>query len=207
MDMDLQYFGANCFAFYNFNTRLVFDDHLNRFGLKSISKKEDVSFFTDYVEDDNLTKLAFSNAGEFEIENVSIKGIQHRMFNSDEELIIFKLTVFGTDILFTGNCDPNFGQKVLEEIGTIDILITPCGDDNFLIGAGNVLKLIKSLEPKLYVPSFYLINNIKTDFKLLNLDQIIKDLNLEVNQKTSKIKLKNFEIGESLKTELLILEV
>jgi len=205
--MDLQYFGANCFAFYNSDTRLVFDDHLDKFGLKSISKKEDISFLTDYVEDNNLTKLTFSNAGEFEIENVSVKAIQHKMFNSAEELTIYKLTVNGTDILFTGNCDANFSQKVLEEIGMIDILIAPCGDDNHLIGTETVSKLIKNLEPKLYIPSFYLIDNIKTDFELLDIDQITTKLNLEVNKKINKLKLKNFEISENLKTELLILEV
>ncbi len=207
--MDLQFFGANCFTLSNSNSRLVFDDNLVDYGLQSISKKEDVCFFSEDFSSNKKcpAKLIFDNPGEFEIDNISVQGIEQKKFKSDSSVVMFKVNVMNINILVAGNISQEINQKTLEAIGMIDILIIPCGNGLETIDSINVLKVVNNLEPKILVPSLYSNQNTSSNNHFLSLEQIIKDINLDVRERTSKIKLKNLNLPMITKTELIVFDL
>lgn len=204
--MELRYFGANCFTLTNSTSRLVFDDNLEFYGTKSISNNNDILFFTEKYDNSIDNKFIFNNPGEFEIKDVLINGLKHKNFNNDDNLTIYKINISNINILFTGNCNQEFSQKTLEDLGMIDVLIMPCVDDNHMIGPKGVARVIRELEPKIYIPSFYGQNKIKVDYPLMAKQTIQEALNLDVKEETHKIKIKNLLLLDNTKTQLVFLE-
>lgn len=207
--MDLQFFGANCFTLSNTNRRLVFDDNLIDYGLQSISKEQDICFFTEEFLSNKKcpSKLIFDNAGEFEIDNISIQGIEQKKFKDDDNsIVMFKINVLNINILLAGNIGPDINQKTLEEIGMLDILIIPCGNGLEVIDSANILKIVHDLEPKILIPSFYFNQKKSTTEQYLSLEQIIKNINLDIKERTNKLKLKNLNFQMSTKTELIVFD-
>ena len=59
--MDIQYYGANCVRITNKKVSIVIDDNLVRNGLKSVTQKDDIAFFTELGHEKNDGRLNAKN--------------------------------------------------------------------------------------------------------------------------------------------------
>ena len=90
--------------------------------------------------------------------------------------------------------------KHLEEI---DILFIPAGGEPF-IGQEAAVKLIKNIEPKIVIPSFYKIPGLKR--KSDDLKIFLEEINHGKHETQEKLTVKKKDLAEIKKTEVIILK-
>src|SRR5690606_4308850 len=111
--------------------QLVIDPNLSVVGLKNLSAKDAVEIATEprLAVNDSAAKLRIEGPGEYEIGDVSIRGIQasrHIDTEADEPLsTIYRIDIGEVRMAVLGNIAPRLSEEQLEEIGVIDILVLP----------------------------------------------------------------------------------
>ena len=206
--MDVQFYGANCITVNTKHSRLVIDDNLSDLGAKSISKEGDVALFTGaHGEPAQHPKLIIDRPGEYEVSGVSVFGIAARSHIDTEDAktaIMYKIVVEDLNILIVGHVYPKLSDKQLETIGMIDVVLIPVGGNGFTLDGVGALTLIKEIEPKLVVPTYYEDTALALPMPAQPLEQALKALGMEPKETTSKLRLKGLEHQDA--TELIILE-
>ena len=76
--MEFQYYGANCISITTKKATLIVDDTLKGYGLKSVTKPENVAVFTQLPKKIPAARLTIADPGEYEVSEISIFGIAAR---------------------------------------------------------------------------------------------------------------------------------
>lgn len=206
--MDIQFFGANCLRIVTKKASITVDDNLKDMGLKSITKPGDISLFTgSHGEPDIQTKMIIDQPGEYEVSDISIKGIAargHMEESGKREETIFQVMIDDIRLVILGHVYPQLDNEQLEAIGTTDILCVPVGGNGYTLDPAGALKLIKEIEPKIIIPTHYSDSAIKYPVPQLTLEEAIKGLSMEVSETVQKLKIKGGEFGEAAR--LIVLE-
>ncbi len=205
--MDLQFYGANCFALTHKGSRIVVDDNLSELGAKNIVKPGDVALFTGVHGGAAGARLLFDSPGEYEVADISVIGITARSHLEEAGstgATMFKLIVGDQSVLFTGHIYPELSDWQLEAIGMVDLMVVPVGGNGFTVDPVGALKLIKAIEPKLVVPSHYADPALKYVVPQQELSNALKELAMEPKETVAKLKLRPTELSDV--TQLIILE-
>jgi L-ascorbate metabolism protein UlaG (beta-lactamase superfamily) len=206
--MDLQFYGANCLSVNLKGTRLVIDDNLAALGAKSVTKAEDVSLVTNpVVEVANGGRLTLDGPGEYEVGDVSVVGVAARAHTDEagtQTATMFKISSGDTNILVTGHIYPELSEAQLEGIGMVDIMVVPVGGNGYTVDPVGALKLIKEIEPKVVVPTYFADKALKLPVPAVSLADALKELGMEPIETIAKLKYKPGEASDV--TQLIILE-
>lgn len=206
--MDIQFFGANCVAVTVGGARIVIDDNLADLGGKSVTKAGDVALFTGaHGEAPAGVKLSIGMPGEYEVSEVSVYGVQARAHIDEEtqrSVTMYKLIAKDLRVLVTGHIHPKLKESDLEKIGNVDVMVVPVGGNGFTLDPVGALELIKEVEPKLVIPTYY--EDLKLNFPVpaQSLDQALHGLGMEPKERVAKLKLKHSDLPED--TQLVVLE-
>lgn len=205
--MDMQYFGGNCVVLASKVARIVVDDTLADLGLKSVSKQGDIALFTGPHSNSNADlKLLVDSPGEYEVFNLSITGIAARGHMDEpgtKNVIMYKLLIDDTSYLFTGHVYPELNDEQLEAIGMVDVMCVPVGGNGYTLDAGGALQLIKAIEPKIIVPTHYADTGLRYPVPQQDLEQVVKDIGMEVRETAAKFRLKPGEAAATTQLEIL----
>lgn len=205
--MDLQFYGANCVSVTHKGTRLVVDDNLSDLGGKKVLKPEDVALFTGSHGNSNAARLVFDGPGEYEVADISVIGIPARAHIDEpgtHNATMFKLVVGETTLLITGHIYPALSDAQLEAIGIVDVLLVPVGGNGYTLDPIGALKLTKTIEPKLVIPTHYDDKALNYPVPQQELSVALKELAMEPKETTTKLRLKHGELSDV--TQLVILE-
>lgn len=204
--MDLQFYGANCFTLTHKGVRIVIDDNLVELGLKSITKPDDVAIFTSHPHDVNA-RLVLDGPGEYEVSDVSIIGIAAQAHVDEPNKLnatMFKFIFGDQSVLVTGHIDPKLSDKQLETIGHVDALVVPVGGNGYTVDPIGALQIIKTIEPKLVIPTHYADKALNFPVPQQELAQVLKELSMEPKETVTKLRLKPNELTDI--TQLVIIE-
>jgi hypothetical protein len=80
----------------------------------------------------------------------------------------------------------------------------PVGGNGYTLDPVGALELIKKVEPKLVVPTFYADDKLSYPMPAQTLDQALTTLGMEPNERTAKLKLKHGDWADI--TQLIVLE-
>ncbi|MEO8105642.1 MAG: MBL fold metallo-hydrolase [Candidatus Saccharibacteria bacterium] len=205
--MDLQFFGANCITLSYKNARVVIDDNLTELGAKSITKPEDVGLFTYPGASRTTSRLMIDMPGEYEVSDISVIGIPARSHMDEEgkkSATMFKLIAGDVNVLVTGHIYPELSDDLLEAIGIVDVLFVPVGGSGYTTDPLGALKLIKSIEPKLVIPTHYADKALNYPVPQTDLESALKDIAMEPKERIAKLRLKPGELSEV--AQLVVLE-
>jgi L-ascorbate metabolism protein UlaG (beta-lactamase superfamily) len=207
--MDVQFYGANCIVITSRQTRLVVDDNLDELGAKSISKEGDIALFTSpkHTAPAHTTKLMVDQPGEYEVANVSIYGIAARAHIDAEgkNATVYKIVADDIEILIVGHIYPELSDAQLEAIGMVDVMFVPVGGNGFTLDGIGALKIIKKVEPKLVIPTYYEDSKLQLPVPAQPLEQALKALAMEPKDTIiGKLRLKEAELPAT--TQLTVLE-
>ena len=206
--MDLQYYGANCITITYKGTRFVIDDNLAELGGKSIIKADDIVLYTGTHEAPAPdVKLVLDQPGEYEVADVSIVGIaaQAHMDEANKKTTtMYKISAGDVSIVVTGHIYGDKTSSELEELGLVDVLVVPVGGNGYTLDAIGALKVIKTVEPKLVVPTHYAEKDLHYPVPQQTLAQAITELAMEPKETTAKLRLKPAELSDV--TQLVVLE-
>jgi L-ascorbate metabolism protein UlaG (beta-lactamase superfamily) len=205
--MDLQFYGANCISLNYKGVRIIIDDNLAELGAKSVTKSDDVALFTTMPHPTPNARLMFDGPGEYEIADISIVGISNRSHMDEsnaKSATMYKLVAGDYSVLVTGHVYPDLSDKLLEQIGLIDIIIIPVGGSGYTLDPIGALKLIKEIEPKLIIPTHYADAALTFPVPQIELEAVLREIGMEPRERVTKLKLKPGEITDA--TQLLVLE-
>lgn len=157
---DVEYKGANAVVFTTKNTRVVFDPALSLVGLKDVAGAQDVQVATEErFAVKNATKLAFDGPGEYEVGDISLKGLPaQRHIDADNDVknaTIYRLVIGDVRCAVLGNIAPKLSDEQLEGLGVVDIVVVPVGGHGYTLDATAAATVVRQLEPKVVIPVHY----------------------------------------------------
>ena len=205
--MDVQFYGANCVTVSVGGARVVIDDTLNDMGGKPVLKPGDVVLYTQKHEVVPSAKLFIDRAGEYEVADISIYGIQARAHMDEDKqrsAIMYKLIAKDVRLLVTGHIFPKLKESDLEKVGMVDVMVVPVGGNGYTLDPVGALELIKAIEPKLVIPTHYADDKLSFEMPAQTLDQAVQALGLEIKDRTGKLKLKAGDWAST--AQLVVLE-
>jgi L-ascorbate metabolism protein UlaG (beta-lactamase superfamily) len=206
--MDLQFYGANCVAVSAQGVRVVVDDNLAELGAKSVLKAGDIALFTGvHASVPADAKLVIDGPGEFEVADLSIQGIPARSHLDEENrrsATMYKLTAKDMNVLVLGHIYPELSDTILEQIGMVDVLVTPVGGNGYTLDPTGALSIIKKIEPKLVAPTHYADKSLNYPVPQQSLEDALKGLAMEPKQVVTKLRIKPSELTDT--TQLVVLE-
>lgn len=208
--MDIQFYGANCVTLTVGGARIVVDDTLADLGGKTITKAGDVSLYThqrDSAAVEDGVKLLIDRPGEYEVSDISIYGIQVRGHMDEDKqrtATMYKLIAKDLRVLVTGHIFPKLRETDLEAIGTIDVMIVPVGGNGYTVDPVGAMELIKEIEPKLVIPTYYDDSKLTFPMPAQTLEQALTTIGMEPKERVAKLKLKHADLEEN--AQLIVVE-
>lgn len=207
--MELQFYGANCIRITTKKASIIIDDNLADLGLSSVTKTGDIALFTGPHGDPSTeVKLLIDYPGEYEVSNVSIRGVAARAHIDEESApkaaVIYKLIADDLRVAVVGHVYPELTDEQLEAIGMVDVLILPVGGNGYTLDSIGALKLIKKIEPKMVIPTHFADAKINFPVPQQDLSEVLKNISMEPKETVSKLKLKSSDLPETM--QLIVLE-
>jgi L-ascorbate metabolism protein UlaG (beta-lactamase superfamily) len=195
--MDIEYFGANCIRLTTKKATIIVDDNLAHCGGKSITRDSDVVVSTqDVLAVTDSKELKIVAAGEFEVQGVSVRGIQARAHTDqpgERTATMYKFIAEGTHILVVGHVYPDLDDKQLEAIGRVDVMVVPVGGNGFTLDPLGALKIIRKVEPSVVVPTQYAVAALTYEVPALSLEDALQNLAMQPKETVDKLKTKSLE--------------
>lgn len=206
--MDAQFHGANCITITTKHARIVIDDNLAELGAKPVIREGDIALFTNAHGDPaHPAKLVIDHPGEYEVAGVSIFGIAARAHvdtNDVKTSTIYKIIIDDLSFLVVGHIYPELSEPQLEAIGMVDIMFVPVGGNGYTLDPVGALKILKEVEPKLVVPTYYDDPSLNFSVPAQTLEQAVKTLAMEPKETTPRLRLKTVEAQDN--TQLIVLQ-
>jgi len=149
--MVITYHGDNFFRIQSGSSTLLVDPTNERMKSDLILKTISSPDFSSEPEEENI----ITSAGEFDINGISIKGVQIKK-ESTEKFIksVFSVSFEDIKLCFLGHLSEDIDSKEIEKLGQVQILFLPVGSPPFL-SSQKASKIIKQIEPSIIIPSFH----------------------------------------------------
>jgi L-ascorbate metabolism protein UlaG (beta-lactamase superfamily) len=206
--MDMQFYGANCISLTTKQVRLIIDDNLEDLGAKSVTREGDVVLFTGiHSTPRKPAKISIDKPGEYEVQGVFIYGIVargHLEESGKKTSTMYKIMSDDLNVLITGHIYPELSDSQLEAIGMVDVMVVPVGGNGYTLDSTGALTLIKKVEPKLVVPTYYNDGELKFPVPPASLEDALKNLPMETKESVQKLRIKSADLSDV--TQLIIVE-
>ncbi|OGH84566.1 MAG: hypothetical protein A2261_04285 [Candidatus Magasanikbacteria bacterium RIFOXYA2_FULL_44_8] len=129
------------------------------------------------------------------------KGVMIYAVPGSDGNIIYKLNAEGMNILHLGRQKTKLENDTVEKIGTVDILLLPVGDGDYM-SPENAAALVTTLEPRIVIP---IGHQCDTDSKAKPVSEFIKELGLKPEATDKKFIIKAKDLPQE-ETKLYVLE-
>ncbi len=207
--MEVQYYGANCVRIITKRASVIIDDNLDELGRPSQAKKDEIAIFTgSHASPKATVKLVIDQPGEYEVSDVSVRGIAARAHIDEpgqQSATMYRIIADDMRIGVTGHIYPELSEAQLEAMGTIDLLFVPVGGSGFTLDAVGALQVIKKIEPKIIIPTYYADDQMRFPVPPVALPAALKEMSMEPKETASKLKMKTTDlIGDT--TQMIVLE-
>lgn len=211
--MIITFYGEGCFKIQSGDFIVLTDPFDNKTGLAAPRLKPDIVLKTltplPFPQSSILNpQFSISGPGEYNIKNINIAGFGLPKESTEKFLkTIYLVKIEGVNLCFLGHISEILEPTILERLGEIDILFIPAGGEPF-INQKTAAKIIKQIEPKIVIPSFYKIPSLKRH--ACGLSAFLEEFNGEkIKQKETqeKLTIKKKDLGEIKKTEIIALKV
>lgn len=205
--MELTYYGANCLRISTKKASIVIDDNLEELGFKPVTQLTDISLHTFAGQPLYDNRFLADMPGEYEISGVMIHGVSARAYADQEghqTAVIYTLATDDLRLTILGHVYPDLSEEQLEQIGHVDILVVPVGNNGYTLDGLEALKIVKKIEPKVIIPIHYADKVIKYAVPQIELAEALKKLAMEPTQTLTKYRPKLADITDA--THLIVLE-
>lgn len=201
--------GEGCFKFQNGETSLLTDVPDTSSGLSSPRGKVSVYVKTLTPWPDpkpyEYGDTTIYGAGEYDVRDIKIRG--HELVGeSTKSFFKTVYTIVWDDISIgiLGHATGPIPPALLENFEETDILIAPAGGSPFM-DQKELIKLVKQLNPKVFIPSFYKIEGLKR--KADGIAQIAEALNGGEERGEEKFVFKKKDLTDIKKTKMVRLRM
>lgn len=194
---DIEYKGGNTVIVSTKKATVVFDPKLSVVGLKDVVVKDGIQVATEerFLVSDDAYRLAIEGPGEYEVADVSIRGVAaRRHIDADDAPLVdtaYQFEIGGVRAVLLGNIAPKLSEEQLEEIGVIDLAIIPVGGNGYTLDTTAAASLVRQLEPKVVIPVHYADDSVKYEVPQEKLEVFTTELGVPVEDAVTKYKVKS----------------
>lgn len=194
---DIEYKGGNTVTIATKKTELIFDPKLSVIGLKDAPVNDAVEIVTEerFATNDSKSKLQIDGPGEYEIGDISIKGVRayrHIDAYEGEPLsTMYRVEIGDVRLAVLGNVSPKLQDDQLEALGVVDLVIIPVGGNGYTLDSVNASTLVRQIDPRAVIPIHYHDSNIKYEVPQDDVELFIKELAVPVDEVGTKFKVKS----------------
>lgn len=205
--MEIKYLGHASFFIKTKDACVVTDPFNSDIGVKFPKTEADiVTISHQHADHNNVSGVAGAPLivewpGEFEKNKVRIIGYKsyHDKKQGAErgENILYKIEAEGITILHCGDLGFVPDDKLLDEIGDVDILCVPVGGF-YTINSAEAVELIKTMEPSIVIPMHYNHSHLnqETFANLAPVEDFLKKMNVENGSPLPKLVVKKEDLVE-----------
>ncbi len=205
--MIINWYGEGCFKIQTGGITLLSDPFESATGLTPARGKNEIVLktLTSWpTKNEELEGQIIRGAGEYEIQKVLVSGFSLPAESADSFFkTAYKVIAEDITLGFLGHLSEGLSPEAVEKLKDSDILFLPAGGKPF-IGAEAAAKLVKQLNPKIIVASFFKTPGLKrtsSDWKDFS-DEL--DLKPEVLE---KLTVRKKEITEQKGKKLVVLKI
>lgn len=216
--MDITYFGHSSFYIKTREAKIVTDPFDPKMvGLTFPKVTANIVTTSHQHADHNYAKViagephVFDWPGEFEKNSVRIFGFQsyHDAKKGAErgENIVYKFDVEGLSVVHLGDLGYVPDEKLVEEIGNVDILMIPVGGF-FTMGSTEAAETVKKLDPFIVIPMHYNAPGINPEIaeKMEPVSTFMQKMGAEETQPVDKLTIKKEDLIEDT-TKVVLMSV
>lgn len=204
--MIIKYLGHASFLIKSKGSTIITDPFNEEIvGLKFPKTESDIVTISHHHKDHNDIKnikgtpLVIDWPGEFEKNDIRVFG--YKTYHDNEkgvkrgENVLYKFESEGITILHCGDLGEIPDQKLIDEIGDIDILMVPVGGF-YTIDAEAAKELCIKIEPSIIIPMHYNHSqlNQKTFEKLSPVEEFLKKMGAEKKEPLEELKVNKEEL-------------
>lgn len=199
--MELTYRGANCVVINAKKTTMVIDPKLSLVGQKDVVIKNSIQVLTDdqfLVPTDQ--KLCINSPGEYEVADVSIKGIaakRHIDHDDVKRSTMYHMDLGEVRVVIIGHIASLLTDDQFEQIGTADVVIIPVGGNGYTLDAQAATSIVRRIDPKVVVPTHYADPALNYEVPQAEFDVFAKELGAP-QEVVEKLKLKSGSLPAAL---------
>lgn len=205
--MQVDFYGANCLRIRVNNVNLVFDDNLESLGGKSVAGSGDVVCLTNsaLVPAPSAAKIIFDTPGNYEVGDVLIDAFRFESFMGGDypHSTVYKVMSGDLNLVVTGHIKPNLNEEQLEELGLVDALFVPVGNNGYTLDAIGALQVTKSIDPKLVIPTHYQQAGLQFEVPQQPFEEFVKMIASEAETIEGSFRLKKSILGEQMAVKIL----
>ncbi len=185
--MNITWFGHSCFYITSSEgTRIITDPFDATVGYRVPHVETDLVTVSHSHFDHNYTQELKGNykivnqPGSYTYRDVQIKGIS--TFHDNVEggkrgpNVVFNISIDGLNTCHLGDLGHVLDEAAAEEIGKVDILLTPVGG-TFTINSDEAVQMVKLLNPRTVIPMHYKTEDLK--FNLDGVDGFLERMGKE----------------------------
>lgn len=207
--MTITFYGEGCFKIQSGETVVLTDPLETESGLTPPRFKPDIVLKTiSPAKNEKTPANQIIGAGEYNISGINIVGFPLPEESSDKILkTVYVVEAEGIRLCFLGHLAATLNPVTVEHIGETDVLFIPAGGQPF-IDQKNAIKLVKQIEPKIIVPSFFKVAGLKRkseDVKIFLEEFNFKKEKTAAAQDKLTIKKKDLESVKS--TQIAVLNI
>lgn len=163
-EMEIAYFGQSSFKLKGKTATVVIDPYSEKVGKFPRDVEADlVTVSHDHYDHNAVEKVGgprfvVNGPGEYETAGVSVIGIHtwHDDKKGSERgpNTVYVIEIDGLRVCHLGDLGHKLGQEVVEEIGSVDIVMVPVGGF-YTIDAKTAAEVVKQLDPWIAIPMHY----------------------------------------------------
>jgi len=208
--MIFSFYGEGCFKIQSGEAVVLIDPPSSQSGLTAPRFKFDAMLKTLSSADEMSGGLGAGEEfkiigpGEYDKKDITIFGYGLASESTPQFVkTIYLMEMEGIKICFLGHISEPLSVDIAERLEEIDILFIPAGGKPFLEQKA-AIKIIKQIEPKIVIPSFYKISGLKrpaSDLKIF-----LEEGGYKNAETMEKLTIKKKDLGEIKKTKLIILK-
>lgn len=207
--MVITWYGEGCFKIQEGNAAILTDPFESNIGLIPPRFKADIILKTLAAFPLEKAKgeegYLISGAGEYNISGIDIAGLFLAKESTDKFLkTIYLIKIGDMNLCFLGHISDIPEPSVLEHLEEVDVLFVPAGGSPFLDPKAAV-KIVKHLEPKIVVPSFFKIQNLKR--QSADIKPFLREFNHEKVEAQDKLSIRKKDLNEIKGVKIAVLKI
>ncbi len=168
--MEITYLGHSSFKLKSKQGVVVTDPYASDVGFSMPSVSADIVTVSHDHFDHNALKnvsgtvrrekpFVVQTAGEFEVGGISVFGFEtyHDSVSGAEKgkNVIYVIQIDGVRVLHLGDLGHQLAEPLIEELGSIDVLLCPVSGVYGILDAKGAVSVIQALEPSYVIPMHY----------------------------------------------------
>ena len=160
--MTITFYGEGCFKIQSGETVVLTDPPEAASGLTPPRFKADVTLKTlSSAKNQKTSASQIIGAGEYNISGINIFGFPIPEESNDKILkTVYIVEIEDIRLCFLGHIAGTLDPIIVEHLGEVNVLFMPAGGQPF-IDQKTAVRLVKQIEPKIVIPSFFKIPGLK----------------------------------------------